>query len=227
MPFSKNIMQIKLLENIVAEISGKQGVETIKLLFGKRDVNEFLIAKKLNLTINQVRNILYKLSNFNLVTFTRKKDKRKGWYTYFWTLDNERSLDLLATRLGQEIETLNNQLKSRETKRFYYCKTCKTEVGEENALLHQFTCPECGEVFELSDNSKHIEELKKSIIRLEGQRAAVISELDLVKIDKKKKIDTKDKNDAKKKKSEKDAKKKIAQKEKEKLNPKNSSKKKK
>lgn len=209
-------MQLKLLENIVAEIAGKQGIEIIKLIFGKRDVNEFIIAKKLNLTINQVRNILYKLSNFNLVTFIRKKDKRKGWYTYFWTLDNERSLDLLASRIEKEIEMLNSQLKSRETKRFYNCKTCKSEVGEENALIHQFTCPECGEVFELSDNSKHIDELKSEIKKLEGQKQTVLSELEVIKGEKKKKIDRKDKKEAKKKKAERDKKKKERKKEKDK-----------
>jgi transcription factor E len=77
-------MQTKLLSEVVNEIAGKQASDILNLLIGKKDVNEFLIAKKLKLTINQVRNILYKLSNFNLVTFTRKKDKKKGWYTYFW-----------------------------------------------------------------------------------------------------------------------------------------------
>jgi len=174
-------MQTKLLNDIVAEIAGKQAGEILNLLIGKRDVNEFLIAKKLKLTINQIRNMLYKLSNFNLVSFTRKKDRRKGWYTYFWTLNTEKSLELLAERLKKEIEGLQQQLKSRELKRFYLCNTCKTEVSEETALLHEFTCQECGEVYVLADKKKIIENLMKEIARLERQRQNVLIELEKIK----------------------------------------------
>lgn len=170
-------MQIKLLNEIVSDVVGKQGSEILDLLIGKKDVNEFIIAKKLKLTINQVRNILYKLSNYSLVTFNRKKDRRKGWYTYFWTLDNERALELLDKKIQSEIENLKQQLKSREIKRFYTCNTCKTEVSEETALLHNFVCQECGEVYSLADNHKIIESLKNSISRLERQRIGVLSEL--------------------------------------------------
>jgi len=174
-------MQIKLLKGVVIEIAGKQAGDILDVLFGKKDVNEFLIAKKLKLTINQVRNILYKLANFGLVSFTRKKDKRKGWYTYFWTLNIERALELMDKRLEKEISDLNQILKSRETKRFYVCKTCKTDVSEETALLHNFTCQECGEVYELADNKKIINDLKNNIARLERQRKNVLSELEKVK----------------------------------------------
>ena len=181
-------MQTKLLNEIVEEIAGKLASSVLELLIGKKDVNEFLIAKKLKLTINQVRNIFYKLANFGLVSFTRKKDKRKGWYTYFWTLNIERALELLDKRLDKEIRNLKYQLESRKRKRFYICKACNTEVTEENALLHDFTCQECGEVYELSETEQKIGELRKKIIRLERQKKEVSSELDKIKEAKKKKI---------------------------------------
>ena len=70
-------MQIKLLNEIVASIAGKPASEVVNILFGKKNINEFIIAKKLKLTINQTRNILYKLSDAGLVGSTRKKDRRK------------------------------------------------------------------------------------------------------------------------------------------------------
>lgn len=174
-------MQTKLLNEIIREIAGEQAVLVIELIYGKRDVNEFLIAKKMKMTINQIRNIFYKLSNFGLVSFTRKKDKRKGWYTYFWTLETYRTLELLEQRIQKEIENLKNQLKNRETKRFYHCKICKTEVGEEYALLHNFACQECGEIYELSQDEKTIALLKSRIERLEKQKAEVSQELAIIK----------------------------------------------
>lgn len=180
-------MQIKLLNDIVIETAGKQAGEIVNLLFGKRDVNEFLVAKKLKLTINQVRNIFYKLSNFGLVSFIRKKDRRKGWYTYFWTLNTEKALELLEKRLEKEIENLKQQLKSRETKRFYVCKTCKREVSEESALLHEFTCQECGEVYNLNEDQKIFGDLKNEISKLEKYKSGLTEELNKVKIEREKK----------------------------------------
>ena len=71
-------MQINLLKSLVEEMAGQGASQIVDILYNKKDINEFLIAKKMNLTINQVRNILYKLSAEGLVSFIRKKDKKKG-----------------------------------------------------------------------------------------------------------------------------------------------------
>ena len=159
-------MQIKFLKSIVENLINKQATPIIDLLIGKKHVNEFLIAKKLGLTINQTRNILYKLSDFGLVSFIRKKDKRKGWYIYFWTLNIFQSLNLLEQNLKEELVKLENQLKERKEKRYYYCKTCSIEVSEEVALLNNFICSECEQVYNLSNNQEVIENLERSIIKL-------------------------------------------------------------
>jgi transcription factor E len=176
------------------------GVNTgriVEILFGKKDVNEFLIAKKMELTINQVRNILYKLSAEGLVTFIRKKDKRKGWYIYYWTLKTEKCLVKLEQCLIGKIESFNNLLNSRETKRFYICKPCGIEIGEEKALEHGFSCEECAEVYELSDNSGSIRDTKAKITRTEKELDLIRGELEIIRErDKKKRVRT-DKKTAK------------------------------
>ena len=156
-------MQVKFLKSIVEDLINKQATPIIDLLMGKKHVNEFSIAKKLDLTINQTRNILYRLSDYGLVSFIRKKDKRKGWYIYFWTLNVHQSLTLLEKNLKKQLEKFEEQLKSRNEKRFYLCNTCSIEVSEESALLNDFSCPECEEIYELSDGSKIIVELEKII----------------------------------------------------------------
>lgn len=218
-------MQNKLLHDVVSDIAGKTGSDILELLVGKKHVNEFILAKKLKLTINQIRNILYKLSNYSLVSFTRKKDKRKGWYTYFWTLENEKVLELLSKKLEKEAEVLKNQLKSRKIKRFFECKTCKTEIGEENALLHNFTCQECGEVYELSDNHKILSDLEKQILKIELQRKSVLEELGKIKSEKQKKLIRKEKREIVKKKKERRRKFDLRRKDKKKLKKKKARKK--
>lgn len=202
MAFSEK-MQTKLLKSIVADIAGKQAVEIVDLLVGKKDVNEFMIAKKLNLTINQTRNILYKLSDAGLVSFTRKKDKRKGWYIYFWTLNSLKSLVLLENNFLHEIREFENQLKSRKTKRFYFCKTCNVEVGEESALLSDFTCQECGEVYSLAENERVIKELVNHISKIKKS-------LDVVRGEKNKESEKQDKKKSRKYKREEKVRKKEA-----------------
>ena len=203
-------MQTKLLKSIVSDIAGKQAVEIVDLLAGKKDVNEFLIAKKLKLTINQTRNILYKLADAGLVSFIRKKDKRKGWYIYFWTLNSLKSLELLENRFLAEIARLENLLKNRQTRRFYVCNTCNVEVGEETALINEFICQECGEVYNLATNENIIKELEGNISRIKKH-------LETIKDEKNKEIEVQNKKKASKskrakKKSGKRAKKKTRKK---------------
>ncbi|MFA5857419.1 MAG: hypothetical protein WC867_08715 [Candidatus Pacearchaeota archaeon] len=191
-------MQIKFLKSIVENLINKQAVPIIDLLIGKKHVNEFLIAKKLNLTINQTRNILYKLSDFGLVSFIRKKDKRKGWYIYFWTLNITQSLNLLEQNLKKELLALENQLKDRKDKRYYLCTTCSLESTEENALLNNFACPECENVYQLSDNKELIEKLEKDIARVRKDIEMVSAERKLEEGKNEKKKAVKIKRDEKK-----------------------------
>ncbi|MBT7102549.1 hypothetical protein HN935_03500 [archaeon] len=170
-------MQVKLLHDLVEEMAGENTGRIVDILFGKKDVNEFSIAKKMELTINQVRNILYKLSADGLVSFIRKKDKRKGWYIYYWTLKTEKCLVKLEGSLVKKIEGFRGILGSRETRRFYTCPSCGIEVGEEKALEHGFSCEECAEIYELSDNSPAIRETKFRISRTQKNLELIQGEL--------------------------------------------------
>ena len=55
-----------------------------------RNISEFKIAEELKIDVHLVRNILYRLNNFNLATYIRKKDREKGWYISYWTLNTQR-----------------------------------------------------------------------------------------------------------------------------------------
>ena len=174
-------MQVKLLHDLVEELAGVDTGRIVEILFGKKDVNEFLIAKKMNLTINQVRNILYKLSADGLVSFIRKKDKRKGWYIYFWTLKTEKCLIKLEDSLIKKIEELAKVLTNRKEKRFYVCKSCSIEVNEEKALEHGFSCEECADVYDLADNEGPIREARMKVARVEKNLKLIRDELETIR----------------------------------------------
>jgi len=181
MPIKKEQNTDAIKRNFVTEaistVIGKQGEEIIKFLDPEKYVNEFLIAKKLDININQTRNLLYKLSEHSLVSSTRKKDKKKGWYTYFWRLETLRILEFLKGILKKRIDKLSNQIESREVKTFYICERCNIEYNEENALLHDFTCNECGSVFSVRDNTKVVKEFKKNLEKQQNELAIVDDEI--------------------------------------------------
>ena len=174
---NKTCMQINFLKKVVENTAGLDAVRIVDLLYGKKDVNEFLIAKKLALTINQTRNLLYRLSHLGIINSIRKKDKRKGWYIYFWTFNVFRSLEVLKESINEEINGLKGQLNSKKQKRFYKCKLCGREVNEESALLTNFICSECGEVYDLADNTQIINEGAKQIEKLQKELNLVNSEI--------------------------------------------------
>ncbi len=159
----------KILREVITLVVGKQAEEIVDLLDTKKHVNEFLLAKKLDLTINQTRNILYKISDHGLVSYIRKKDKKKGWYTYFWKIEVLKSLKFMKNVLIKKIGQLKHKIKSRETKRFYVCDRCAIEITEEHALICNFTCNECGDILSLKDNVKLIRDMKKNFEKLKKE----------------------------------------------------------
>ena len=173
-------MQEKLLNTIVLSVGGSQANGLVDLLFGKKNVNEFLIAKKLKLTINQTRNVLYKLADEGLVSFVRKKDSKKGgWYIYYWTLNTGKGLSKFKERLDKEIEGFNAEIAKRKYTSYYYCPNCDLEFNEENALLHEYTCPECGETLVIKDMSKDIEGYEKEI----SKRKDILDKINIELVD--------------------------------------------
>jgi transcription initiation factor TFIIE subunit alpha len=170
-----------LVKETFVIVVGKQAGEIVESLDTKKYTNEFIIAKKMDLTINQVRNILYRLSDHGLVSSTRKKDKRKGWYTYFWKIEDLKTFEFLKEIILKKMSQINNQIKNRETKNFYVCERCSIELSEENAILYDFTCDQCGDIFTMKDNTKVLNEFNKNLDKLKKKLQLVNEKIDSVK----------------------------------------------
>ena len=155
------------LREVAALIVGKSLEGISELLLSKKHVNEFLIAKKMGLTINQTRNLLYRFSEKGVVSYIRKKDKKKGWYTYYWKFENVKALEFLKNIRLRQKEHLENQIENRESKVFYVCERCNIELNESSALLYDFTCDECGDIFVVKNNEPILKQLKKNLKKVE------------------------------------------------------------
>lgn len=206
----------EFLEEVVVMTVGKGTEPIAELLNSNKYVNEFNIAKKLGITINQTRNILYKISDYGLVSFERKKDKKKGWYTYYWRFEIMKCLEFLKRHLLERREQFSNQIQRREEKNYYVCEYCNIECSEDEALLQEFTCDECGELFTQKDNTTLLKGLKKNLEKIDEKLALINVEIEneQKKIDKKKMASLRAEEEEKERKKE-EAKKKRDEKRKE------------
>src|SRR3989344_3770364 len=159
----------EMVEELKKEIVGNKAAPLILLIKEKGTLGEFKLAEKLKLTVNQVRSILYDLSSHSLVTFTRKKDKKKGWYNYFWSLNERRALELILSMKRQSLEILKKRLDIESHETFYKCPSGCIRMTLENAMESQFKCPECGSVLEEQKHIVNIESTNKQIKKLEDE----------------------------------------------------------
>jgi transcription initiation factor TFIIE subunit alpha len=183
---SKSILSQEDVEEVVAEVAGRDVVSLIKHLRTRKNVSEFSLASIMKREINIVRNMLYRLHESNLVTFTRKKDKKKGWYIYYWTFNELRVRQLLLQLKKQRLEKLKERIEREKKTQFYVCYNMEKKpdghiakgavsmrLDFDQAVNYGFRCPETGQLLEIEDNTSRIKQLEEQAAKLAKDIAAL------------------------------------------------------
>jgi transcription initiation factor TFIIE subunit alpha len=157
----------KTIYAIVKEVCGEAEVEVVKALKKRKNFSEFKLAEKIDRNINETRNLLYNLHRLNLVSFIRKKDKKKGWYIYYWTFKLKAILPLLLNTRKKKLNALKMRLQREKANLFFICGNSCVRTDFDQASNFEFKCPECGEIMNPEDNAKKTSALEKEIKRLE------------------------------------------------------------
>lgn len=166
----------KKIEEILIAILGPEGAPLVKELIGKSNVSEFDLATKTKKDIKIIRKMLYILHNYNLVGFTRKKDKQKGWYIYYWTLLPE-SIRFNYYKMKRNLlEKLKRQLEEERKELFFVCPNTCVRLNFDQAMDFEFRCPECGELINQDNPEERIKQLETKITALETEFAGVREE---------------------------------------------------
>ena len=155
-----NLMD-KYIEEAIIELVGKEGLSVYLLLKNKENYSEFLLSEKLKININQIRNILYKFDSQNLVSFTRKKDRKKGWYIYYWTFRHDQINELIKRKKLHQLKIIDEQIMKEKTVIYYSCPNKCVRMTIEDAMEYAFVCPECGSIFNPDDSSKRMQKLNE------------------------------------------------------------------
>jgi len=166
---SEEIMKIPdpSIQEAVSELAGNDVIPLVKALKNKKNVSEFKLADDINEEINKTRNMLYRLYNANLVSFIRKKDKKKGWYIHYWTFNVERISYLINDLRKKKIERLRERLDREKNTHFYNCKNKCIRLEFDQSIDFNFKCPECGLLLNPEDNQQKIQNIEKEIVDLE------------------------------------------------------------
>ena len=199
----------KKIEEIIISIIGADGLPLAGQLYDKENVSEFDLANRTKKDIKVVRKMLYLLYNNNLVGFTRKKDKIKGWYIYYWTLLPENIKFIYIRRRKELLLKLKHRLEVEHKELFFVCPGNCVRLNFDNAIDFEFHCPECGKLLSQDSNESKITDLLKQIVEVEEELKKIEEEKDEAP---KKKVMTKKKEKKIKKVKMKMVKKKIIQK---------------
>jgi len=173
----------EVISSVVENVAGHDVLPLIGALKDKQNVSEFTLAEELHEEINTIRNMLYRLYDSNLVRFTRKKDKKKGWYIYYWTFMPTR-IPFLSKKLKKILlEKLQDRLKREEGGNFFECGNKCMRIDFDQAVDFDFKCPECGDLMNQEDNASKKEAIKKEIEILKKEIASVPDVIEDIEIE--------------------------------------------
>ncbi|MBI5391302.1 hypothetical protein HZB02_07490 [Candidatus Woesearchaeota archaeon] len=161
-----------VVENTVKSTVGEDVIPLIDYLKDKKNISEFQIAQSLKTEVNYTRNMLYRLHTHNLVTYHKKKDREKGWYISYWSLNLRNVKNILKTQHVRKLEDLKERLVKEERYKnvFFICPKLCSRLDFDRATEFDFKCPECGVILHQQENEKTIENIKVKIQEMEKDR---------------------------------------------------------
>ncbi len=155
-----------LVSEVVRELAGDDVIALVRALKNKSNVSEFKLADAIRQEINLTRNMLYRLYDHNLVSFIRRKDKKKGWYIYYWTFMPKRIKELAHNLKKIKLERLKERLEREKGTNFFSCPNKCIRLDFDQATEFEYKCPECGEILVQEDNGAKIAELQQQMHKL-------------------------------------------------------------
>jgi transcription initiation factor TFIIE subunit alpha len=120
--------------------------------------------------LNTVRKILYKLYDHGLVSCTRVRDEKTGWFIFYWRLQPDQIDAFIRSRKKRALDKLKQRLDYERNHSFFICKTDSSiRVTFEEAMEGSFKCQKCGSQLQSVENGDMITVLEGKIDRLEAE----------------------------------------------------------
>ena len=158
------------LMKVARLFGGDDSVTVVNILKKKSEATDEMLANESTVRLNTVRKILYKLYDHGLVSCTRVRDEKTGWFIFYWKLQTDQLDAFIRSRKRRVLEKLKHKLDYETNHSFFICKKCgDVRVTFEEAMESSFRCSKCGGQLESSDNAAVVEFLEKRIKQIEDE----------------------------------------------------------
>ena len=148
------------------ELLGEGGVEVASTIYDNEYTDEE-IAKETGIRVNTVRKVLYRLYDNRLASYRRTRDKKTGWYIYYWKMDLNKASEIMRNLEQEYLQKLLQTLEYERNNMFFKCDNGCNKVVFDIASEHDFRCPECQGTLSYCDNSSIVQNLEDQIRRLQ------------------------------------------------------------
>jgi transcription initiation factor TFIIE subunit alpha len=132
------ILSDSFVRQMLIEVGGENALVIVRNFYGAHSDEE--LSKNLSLRISDVRATLNRLHNEGLVKYKRAKDPETGWYSYAWTLNQDRIVKWVAN-FAQK----HNGTSEEDGIDYYFCPKCglNSIIEFEHAHESEFKCGKC------------------------------------------------------------------------------------
>ncbi|MEW5996822.1 MAG: hypothetical protein AB1657_04475 [Candidatus Micrarchaeota archaeon] len=134
------------IRQLLVDAGGEHTLEIVKSF--SKELSDDDLAKKLKIKISDVRATLNRLHNIGVVQYNRYKDAETGWFSYFWSLNMDKTKGWVEEQLMKD--SAPGDISSSE---YYFCPKCGSESIYEFAAAsdYSFRCPLCNRALEFVD----------------------------------------------------------------------------
>ena len=149
---------------------GEEAVTVVKSLKKIGEATDEIIANDCGIRLNTVRKVLYKLYDHGLVSCTRVRDEKTGWFIFYWRLQPDQLDAFIRSRKKRALDKLKQRLDFERNHSFFVCKTDPdVRVTFEEAMETSFKCGKCGNQLDSTDNAELITGVEARIQKLEAE----------------------------------------------------------
>jgi transcription initiation factor TFIIE subunit alpha len=149
---------------------GEEAVTIVKSLKKLGEGTDEIIANDCAIRLNTVRKVLYKLYDHGLVSCTRVRDEKTGWFIFYWRLQPDQLDAFIRSRKKRTLDKLKQRLDFERNHTFFVCKTdVEIRVTFEEAMESSFKCGKCGNQLDSSENAAMVSILETKIEKLEAE----------------------------------------------------------
>src|SRR5438128_2818512 len=105
---------------------GEEAINVVRALTQAGTTTDDVIANTANVRLNTARKVLYKLYDHALVTCTKSRDEKTGWYIYHWKLQHDQLDAFVRSRKKKVLEKFRARLDFEHSNSFVMCYGCLT-----------------------------------------------------------------------------------------------------